>query len=141
MNPEKKSNKLIHIARIQPKGIPVVYLFLRQMDPHIFRWFEEKGSDEIETPVFGNSPEEAIRQANRHWKLNMAFRTVICGFRFTLPERDEHGSNALFHQMVASYSSMNGFYFDEELGHNCIIQNASKESRELWDRLKTAGKL
>lgn len=133
------NNRLIHIARMQPKGIHVVYLFLRQLDPHHFRWFEEKGNEEIETAVFGNSIEEAIRQSHRHWK-NVAFRTVNCGFRFTLPERDEHGSNALFYQMVSSYSSMNGFYFDEELGFNCIVHQASLEARQLWNRLRQTGK-
>ena len=64
-----------------------------------------------------------------------------CGFRYTLPERDEHGLNALFNQMVASYSSSNGVYFEQELGHPCIVQNASIQARLLWKKLKQANRL
>ncbi len=119
------SNDIVHIARIQPEGA-VVYLFLKKTGPETYRWFEGKSP----TDVKGFTPEEAIRLAKRQWKY-VSFRFVNCGFRFTLPERDEHGVNALFCQMAASYASSNGIYFDEELGHSCIVKNASEEAREL----------
>lgn len=129
---EKKA-KLIHIAKIFTGQSR--YLFLRQMAPDRFVWFEEKGNDaEEETKVSGQTIEEAMRLAVRRWKSD-SFQTLICGFRYFLPERDEHGINALFHQMAASYSSSNGIYYDEELGNNCFVQSASQESYLLWKRL------
>lgn len=133
---QEPQNRLIHIARMQSNGQPV-YLFLRQRGPRDFRWTEDQGlNQEKDTAITADSIEEALRLGHREWK-DRAFRTVICGFRYTLPERDEHGNNALFHQMVASYSSMNGFYFDEELGNNCIVHNASKEARQLMEQLRS----
>ena len=129
----KENPKLIHVACIQGMDGGIHYLFLRKTDSHRFAWFS--GMDEQPTPVEGQNIEEAIRLAYRYWSFD-AFRTLHCGFRYTLPERDEHGQEALFHQMTASYSSMNGVYYDEELGNNCFVQNASIEARNLWQRLK-----
>lgn len=125
---------LIHVGICFRKGIGSHHLYLRKIDPHTFQWFH----GEKETSVSANNIEEAIRLANREWKIN-DFRLLNCGFRYTLPERDEHGINALFHQMVASYSSSNGIYYDSALGANCIVQNASLEARNLWNKLKTNG--
>jgi hypothetical protein len=144
----KPKTPIIHIARIQPDG-NVHYLLLRKLDAHTFTWFklegerkEEKEEKEKETntSVSGSTVPEAIQLAYKHWKGD-SFRPVNCGFRYTLPERDEHGCDALFHQMVASYSSMNGVYFDDDLGHNCIVNFASSEGRDLWKKLKEEGRL
>lgn len=132
--------KLIHIARYFSKKGLWHYLFLRKIESNRFIWHEEQSDGEIPTSVSGQNIEESLRLAARHWK-NDSFTTVICGFRYTLPERDEHGINAYFHQMVASYSSMNGIYYDEELGNNCYVQNASQESYNLWKRLKAQQRL
>lgn len=127
---------LIHVAEIQEQNKGKRYLFLRQLDPYRYVWFkEESPGNEIETVIWGANTEEAIYAARKAWK-NELFRTLNCGFRYTLPERDEHGSNALFYQMAASYSSMNGVYFEDELGSNCIVHNASMEARDLWKRLQ-----
>lgn len=135
--------KLIHIAQFQPyhkgKG-KRMYLFLRHDSPHRFTWYEEIEGGEIATEVFASTVKEAMRLAHRFWKKD-GFRTVICGFRYTLPERDEHGINAFFHQMVASYSHATGIYFDEELGHNCHVQNASHEALDLWRKLEQSQRL
>lgn len=138
MNP---SNKLIHVAQlIQPKT-GWMHLFLRKIDSHRFTWFEGKiDGDERETEVMGLTVEDAMREAVRKWR-KIPFRMINCGFRYTLPERDEHGMNALFHQMAASYSSMNGIYFDEDLGNNCFVNFASLEARDLWQNLKKQNKL
>jgi len=126
--------KLIHVACIFAQG-RWHYLFLRKNGEGHFTWHQELQSQhEEETPVSGHTIEEALRLAVRQWK-EQSFRTLQCGFRYTLPERDEHGINALFHQMVASYSSSNGIYYDEELGNNCFVQNASDEAQKLWKRL------
>jgi hypothetical protein len=132
--------KLIHIGKYHPPHKGTKYLFLREKSSNDYRWYEEEDSSEKETAVFGTSIEEAMRLAHKTWK-NQAFRTVICGFRYTLPERDEHGINALFCQMAASYSSPNGVYFDEALGHNCFVQAASKEALDLWLKLKESNRL
>jgi hypothetical protein len=131
---ELKSGKLIHVARIYTNG-KWHFLFLRKNSSNHFIWYEEKDAKkEIETPVTGQTTEEAMRLAARHWK-NHSFSNLQCGFRYTLPERDEHGINAFFHQMAASYSTGNGIYYDEELGNNCYVQNASEEAIKLWRRL------
>lgn len=133
---EKKINKLIHVGLIQIQGKGRVLLFLRQITPQQYIWFqEEKPGVEIETPVQAETIEEALRLAVKAWKKD-GYRNINCGFRYTLPERDEHGTNALFHQMAASYNSMNGIYFDEELGNNCIVHNASQEARNLLRTVK-----
>lgn len=138
---EKKAAKLIHIARILAPTPDKCSLLLRQNETYRFTWYEEQSDQtERETDVSANTIEEALRLAARRWK-NDAFRTIICGFRYNLPERDEHGINALFHQMAASYSSMNGVYYDDELGNNCFVQNASIEALRIWQRLKNQGRL
>lgn len=137
---EKKTHKLIHIAYMHgPKGRNA--LFLRKIDDRHFAWFSEHDENtEEEMPVRAINVEEALRQAWRFWK-EQSFRLLNCGFRYTLPERDEHGVSALFHQMAASYSSMNGIYYDEQLGNNCYVQNASLEALKIWKRLKTQNRL
>lgn len=133
---ERKLDKLIHVARIYTHG-EWLTLYLRKNENGHFTWYEgqENGLKETETPVSAQTMEEAMRLAPRHWK-NHSFRTLNCGFRYTLPERDEHGINAFFHQMAASYSSSNGVYYDDELGNNCFVQNASEEAYALWQQLK-----
>jgi len=127
---------LIHVAIIQRYNPGKTYLFLRQLEPYRYVWFLEKSLDqEEETSIWGGVSEEAILAASKHWVLD-EFRLLNCGFRYELPERDEIGTQALYHQMAASYASMTGVYFDGELGHNCIVQNASNEAKNLWRRLQ-----
>ena len=138
----QKLSKLIHLGRIlDNKGNPN-YLFLRQKAHDLFTWHQEANANnlEIETAISGSTIEEALRLARKHWQFD-SFRTVLCGFRYNLPERDEHGNNALFHQMAASYASSNGVYFDEDLGHNCLVNFASREAQDIWNKLKQEGRL
>lgn len=130
-------NNLIHVAKIRVAGGAHQQLFLRKLDTGRYRWFhvQHDTQEESESSVAADSAEEAIRLAWRQWRQN-SFTLLRCGFRFTLPERDEIGGNALFHQMVASYSTMNGIYLDEELGHQCIVHDASTEALLLWASLK-----
>lgn len=127
--------KLIHVAKIFKNGKHTL-LFLRKVSNNEYRWFQDKES----TPVYAETIEEALRLAPKHWN-NDSYRTIICGFRYTLPERDEHGINALFHQMAASIVTPNGIYFDEELGNNCFVQNYSLEARELFFAVRARGEL
>lgn len=126
------SFKLIHVASMIQRDQGLCYLFLRKKEDYHYCWYMKSNESELEneTVVFASTIEEALRLARRTWKEDY-FRTLNCGFRYTLPERDEHGMNALYYQMTASYNSMNGVYFDDELGHNCFVQNASIEARNL----------
>lgn len=138
---ENNGGKVIHAAEIQGKNQKKTYLLLRQKGDQHFLWFEFRdGSTEEETQIGARTIEEALQAAKKHWKMH-SFRMVNCGFRYTLPERDEHGLNALFHQMVASYNSPNGVYFDADIGNNSFVNFASEEARILWKTLKQANKL
>lgn len=133
--------KLIHVAKIFAGDGQRQLLFLRKMSARMYVWYLVQGEDaEVATDVEADTIEEAMRLAVRKWK-NDDFKTMICGFRYTLPERDEHGINALFHQMAASNSSMNGVYYDDELANNCFVQNASIEARQLWKKLHNQKRL
>lgn len=135
------TGKLIHLGQYLLPKEGKRLLLLRQKDPSFYAWYEEQpNGEEKETEAGGSNIEEALRQAHKLFK-PYSFRTIICGFRYSLPERDEHGINALFHQMVASYSSFDNIYFDQDVGHNCYVQNASHEALDLWHRLKSEGKL
>ena len=132
---------LIHVAKYFKDRTGWTLLLLRRTPDQGYTWFEEGATKQEQvTSITSASAEEALRLAHRHWK-NHSFRTIRCGYRFTLPERDEIGSNALFHQMVASYSMMNGIYFDEELGHQCIIKEISQEAHDLWKTLQAERRL
>lgn len=136
---ENKNGKLVHAAEIQIRGNGRQYLLLRELAPFHYAWFLDQGTKEDDTGVVAPTVSDAMLFARRHWKRE-AFRTVICGFRYTLPERDEHGSNALLHQMIASYSTSGKVYFDEELGSNCVVFHASDEAISLWQRLQKIGR-
>ena len=138
---QTSTDNLIHVARYTLPNQGKRLLFLRQKDPSYFAWYEEtQDGEEVETDIGGANVEDALRLAHKKWR-EYYFTTLNCGFRYTLPERDEHGSNALFHQMMASYASANGVYFDQNLGHNCYVQAASQEALDLWHRLQNEGKM
>lgn len=137
---QNKTPKIIHVAKYLAPHLGTRYLFLRELSPHHLVWFTESESGEKETNVSASTIEEALRMGHRHWK-ELGFRTLICGFRYTLPERDEHGMNALFYQLAASQNSPNGIYFDPELGHNCYVQNGSKEAIALLKKLEKTHQL
>lgn len=129
-------NSPIHVATISHCLGDARLLVLRQLEPSKYVWFLREGGGEEETEVHAKDPLEAIRLARRHWK-NESFTPLRCGYRFTLPERDEHGNNALFHQMVKSLNSLTGIYFDEELGHNCVVHQIPSNARRLYQELKS----
>lgn len=138
---DQDATKLMHVARILSENKQTRYLFLRKKNSHTFTWYEgDLQGPEAETSISASELTEALRLATLYWK-EQSFRTVICGFRYTLPERDEHGMNALFYQMAASYETMTGVYFDEELGHNCIVQRPSDEARAIYRQLRSQARL
>lgn len=133
---EKKLGKLIHIALIMDKG-SWQPLYLRKVDDQHFVWFTE---NEETTPIDAISTELAIQQAYPFWK-DKYIRMLNCGFKYQLPERDEHGINALFWEMVAGYTSPNGIYFDQVAGSNFFVNFASQQALKLWKSLEKQGKL
>lgn len=136
---EKKTSNLIHIGRIFKTSAPQ-YLFLRKMGEKQFVWFIEEGRQEKQTELEGETAEEAFRLARKKWRYD-SFRPLNCGFKFTLPERDEHGNNALWRDMSRSLQTFNGIYYDEELGFNCIVHQIPLDSRFLFERLQKEGRL
>ena len=132
-------NHLIHVAKIFDSALGWTWLFLRHTGENEFVWFQQSGDAEQITGMRGSNAENAIFLARRHWKEHF-FTTLKCGFRFTLPERDEIGSNALFCHMYASYAVMNGVYYDEELGHPCVVRDASNQALDLMKTLQLQGR-
>lgn len=133
------SDKIIHAARIQGDNGKTEYLLLWKKEGK-FLWFKLNSdfSTQFSAGIEVDTFKDAMIEARKKWKNNF-FRTLNCGFYYTLPERDEHGMNALFSQMIAGYSSSNGVYFDEILGHNCFVNFASQEGLNLWHSLQHSG--
>lgn len=134
-----KVSTIIHIGYLQ-QGRHREYYFLRKTDSARYQW--EKAQERTENfskdeplPIIADSVEEAIRLAYLQWH-SPPLQSLICGFRFTLPERDEIGVPALFHQMRRSYSVGNGAYLDEEIGCSCIIHDAPSQTLALWRLLE-----
>jgi hypothetical protein len=70
------------------------------------------------------------------WKNIEGFIPLNCGYKFVLPERDEHGKEAFFIDAVRSLNSMNGIFFDETLGHNVIVHQIPEKTKILARTLK-----
>ncbi len=123
----------LHVATIEPKQ----YLFLFQTAENCFQWFLTDPNFQKKRPLTDGAPTLplAIRQGFKRWEGDF-FSLLRCGFRYTLPVRDEVGCNALFHQMAESYSSSNGRYLDAELGHHCYVDFASDEALALWRKIR-----
>ena len=142
---KKKVNPLTHIAKINSSDGKDCYIFLRKNAEDCFAWYsEDKKGNETALDLEGATAEKAIQTAAHHFKLN-DFRPVDCGFRYVLHPRDEHGINAMFHQMVASYGevarAIDGAYHDEGNGQECYVDFASDEALDLWRQLETEDRL
>lgn len=122
----KKNEIPLHVAKTHQL---LIYLF--KFEEMRFVWVRADNPEKVLLEV--QSKDEAMSIPRKTWK-ESSFRFLGCGFRYTLPERDEHGTPALFYQMVASYRSSNGVYFDDDLGNNCIVHNASLEALDLMEK-------
>lgn len=136
---EKATSNLLHVAMIHTSS-GLKYLFLRRLDKDHLAWFLEDERGELKTSLEARSLDDAMRIARKAWK-NDSFNTIGCGYKFTLPERDEHGNNAFWRDMCLSLNSFNGVYYDEELGHNCIVNQIPLNSRLLYEKLKKENRL
>lgn len=128
-------SSIIHIARLGQRTSFPTWLLLRKMNPNLYTWFLRDQNHESPTGLEGISENEALQLTPKQWE-NQPLTFLNCGFLFTLPERDEIGTNALFRQMKASYDSPSGVFFDEGLGHNCIVKEASIEALDLMRQLE-----
>ena len=135
---QKNAARLMHIGVIRDVGGSHL-LFLREVDRK-YHWFLEKRGEEEKTALGADKMEEAIQLAYREWG-RLEFRFLGCGYRFTLPERDEHGDPASFYQMVKALQSSSYTYMDEDLGHLCVIKQIPSFARELYHRLSESKQL
>ncbi len=115
---------IFHVAKFYPDG-RLKYLFLKKKGD-LFEWEESN--------CVQKSVAEAIDAASLLWKGDY-FKLVHCGFRYSLPIRDQVGVNALFWQMAKSYAVSSGVYFDEDVGHQCIVKFASDEALRIWKEI------
>lgn len=116
--------KLIHLAE-SDEGLILLY----EKSPQSYIWYTGD-----QPTIEADSLEEAIRLGWRHFP---GFAPLLAGYRYTLPERDEHGNNALFSEMVASLNSPSGVYFDEKSGHNNVVHNIPQKAKNLYVDLKS----
>lgn len=114
--------KIIHAAKLGDGSL----ITLNEIEPGLYGWFIQKTSLNLEA----KSIEEAFRLARKSLKFR-GFEPINCGYKFTLPERDEHGKEALYIDMVRSLASPNGVFFDETLGHNVVVHQIPLNSRDL----------
>lgn len=139
-NSTTKQETVVHAASIRPRGPEKTYLLLRSRSDGTFRWSIFTPQHEEDTGVTAPSIAEAMQLAFAKWH-DQGFRPLHCGMRFTLPERDEIGRNALFHEMVASYRTPTGNYMDTKISRPCIVNKASQEALDLWKTLAASQQL
>jgi len=131
---------LIHIGKKVGSEGRSHYLFLRKVDSKGFVWFEvNRAFEEKETDCVAAEIPLAFTEARKKWHTDY-FKLLHCGFRYSLPVRDEVGCNALFWEMVSSYSAPNGQFLDSASGQFYYVDNASDEALTLWRNLRNQKK-
>lgn len=114
--------KIIHIAKLDRDKI----ITLQELTPGLFDWFDQDKSLNLSS----SSIEEAFKKGRKELKAR-GFSPIHCGYKFTLPERDEHGKEALYIDMMKSLASPNGIFFDETMGHNAVVHQIPSYVRNL----------
>ena len=95
-----RTANLIHVAFLVSEKGRKSRLYLRKIHDRRYTWFEvDESFNETEAPIWSDTIENALCLAGTYWQ-RQSFRTLNCGFRYTLPERDEHGINALFWKWI-----------------------------------------
>ena len=105
---------IIHLAQVFNGKVRFLYLVKEE---GCLRWYD----GESPTELIAGSLSEALRIAGKLYALQH-FQVVHCGNKFTLPERDEHGTPATYQEMMKSLQSSNGVFQDEASGHACIVR-------------------
>lgn len=102
-----------------------------------FQWFIYNIEDKtlVETSCKGPNIGQTCHLARLKWA-RWGFRTFRCGTLFTLPERDEIGSPALFHEMVQSLSNSSGVVFDSNRGYSYRVDQISEEAIRFYKTIK-----
>lgn len=110
---------IIHVG----KGDSGLYTLVQDSS---FKWFLNGKPTEVESLTLPL----ALIEAQKAFKLDR-FQLLQCGVKFSLPERDEHGTPALYCDMIKSLASSNGQYFDPLYGQNFIVHQIPSATREL----------
>ncbi len=111
--------KIIHKARVNNKWIDLV-----EIEPAKYGWYEGDRSLDLNA---GSIP-LAFSIARKAFP---DFLPIAAGYKYTLPERDEHGKEALYCEAVKSLESPNGVFFDEKAGHNVVVHLIPQKTIDL----------
>lgn len=116
---------------------PRSWSFILTQEETGFRWhlFEEDSNKFYPTDCLGENIGLACHFARMKWA-RYGFRTLRCGTLLTLPERDEVGSPALFHEMIQSLSISSGVVFDPGRGYSFRVDQISEEAIQFYKRIK-----
>lgn len=126
-----ENKELIHFATLaDPKKLLLLF-----KEGEVFSWKLLEGDQETETPYRADSLEKALQMVQKPYQ-EQGISLLTSGYLFTLPERDEHGTPALFSEMKASLASMNGVFFDSRRGHLCIVHQIPSKAREFLKTLR-----
>lgn len=112
------------------------HLVLRK-ESEFFHWFiyNTENKNLIATSCKGPNIGQTCHLARLRWA-RWGFRTLHCGTLFILPERDEIGSPALFHEMVQSLSNSSGAVFDPNRGYSYRVDQISEEAIRFYKEIK-----
>lgn len=111
--------KIIHKARVNNKWIDLV-----EIEPAKFGWYDGDRSLDLNA----TSIPLAFAKARKTFS---NFLPIAAGYKYTLPERDEHGKEALYCEAVKSLESSNGVFFDEKAGHNVVVHLIPQKTIDL----------
>lgn len=100
------------------------WIDLIEFEPGRYGWFVGDRFLDIEASTIS----QAIQMARRDF---IDFKPISAGYKYTLPERDEHGKEAYYCDAVKSLASPNGIYFDEKAGHNAIVHLIPQKTIDL----------
>ena len=116
--------KIIHKALVNNKWIDLV-----EIEPGKYGWYEGEHSLDLNAA----SIPLAFVIARKAYP---DFNPIAAGYKYTLPERDEHGKEALYCEAVKSLESSNGVFFDEKAGHNVVVHLIPQKTIDLIRGLK-----
>ena len=111
--------KIIHKALVNNKWIDLV-----EIEPGQYGWFD----GDLSLGLKASTIPLAFSMARKNFS---SFKPISAGYKYTLPERDEHGKEALYYEAVKSLESPNGVFFDEFAGHNAVVHLIPQKTIDL----------
>jgi|GEM_PF-2807228 len=88
-------------------------------------------------PILAGKSLGEMREAIFTHFIDLPVRIVNFGVLYTLPERDEVGQYALFHQARNSYKVSNGVVFDPKWGYSYKVDFLSQEGRNIIEEFES----